>query len=145
MLAQTSAVAAAASRMTALPASFSKKERTGAATRRAQAVVPANRPVPSVAATPTRIRMLAPVTPERYSRVAVTAALNGVAGLIIVPFACSLAAILFGLWGRRRVEKKPELKGRGLATAGIWLGVLGLIVAAAATIASGGWNWTSVS
>ena len=69
--------------------------------------------------------MLAPVAPSRYSRVAVTALLNGVAGLVLVPFACSLAAILFGVWGRRRVERKPELKGRGLATAG-----------------SGSWNWS---
>jgi hypothetical protein len=84
------------------------------------------------------------VAPARYSRVAITAFLNGIAGLVLVPFGCALAAILFGLWGRRRVERKPELKGRGLATAGIWLGVLGLIVATAATIASGGWDWTSV-
>jgi hypothetical protein len=87
--------------------------------------------------------MLAAVPPERYSRVAVTALLNGVAGFVLVPFGCSLAAIAFGLWGRRRVERKPELKGRGLATAGIWLGGLGLVVATAATIASGGWDWTA--
>ena len=85
--------------------------------------------------------MLAPVAPSRYSRVAVTALLNGVAGLVLVPFGCSLAAILFGLWGRRRVEGKPELKGRALATAGIWLGALGLVVATVATIGSGGWDW----
>ena len=60
--------------------------------------------------------MLDPVSPSRYSRVAVTALLNGVAGLVLVPFGCSLAAIIFGMWGRRRVESKPELKGRGLAT-----------------------------
>jgi Domain of unknown function (DUF4190) len=87
--------------------------------------------------------MLAAVAPARYSRVAITALLNGVAGLVLVPFACSLAAILFGLWGRRRVERKPELKGRGLATAGIWLGVLGLVVATVTTVASGGWEWTA--
>jgi hypothetical protein len=85
--------------------------------------------------------MLAPVAPTRYSRVAVTAFLNGVAGLVLVPFGCSLAAILFGLWGRRRVEAKPELKGRGLATTGIWLGALGLAVATVATAGSGSWNW----
>lgn len=82
---------------------------------------------------------------QRYSRVAVTAIINGVAGLVVVPFACSLAAILFGLWGRGRVARKPELKGRGLATAGVWLGAVGLIVAAAATIASGGWSWNVFS
>ena len=86
--------------------------------------------------------MLAPVAPPRYSRVAVTALLNGVAGLVLVPFACSLAAIFFGVWGRRRVERKPELKGRGLATAGIWLGALGLVVATVATAGSGSWNWS---
>jgi hypothetical protein len=85
--------------------------------------------------------MLAPVAPSRYSRVAVTAVLNGVAGLVLVPFGCSFAAILFGLWGRRRVERKPELKGSGLATAGIWLGGLGLVVATVATAGSGSWNW----
>ena len=36
------------------------------------------------------------VSPSRYSRVAVTALLNGVAGLVLVPFGCSLAAIIFG-------------------------------------------------
>jgi hypothetical protein len=87
------------------------------------------------------MHMLAAVGPARYSRVAVTAILNGVAGLVLLPFAGSLAAILFGLWGRRRVERHPELKGRGLATAGIWLGVIGLVVASVATVGSGGWNW----
>jgi hypothetical protein len=86
--------------------------------------------------------MLAPVAPPRYSRVAVTALLNGVAGLVLVPFGCSLAAILFGVWGRRRVERKPELKGRGLATAGIWLGALGLVVATVSTVGSGSWDWS---
>jgi hypothetical protein len=85
--------------------------------------------------------MLEGVPHTRYSRVAVTAALNGVAGLVLVPFGCSLAAIVFGLWGRRRVERKPELKGRGLAVLGLWLGVVGLVVSTIATIASGGWDW----
>ena len=85
--------------------------------------------------------MLDAVSPSRYSRVAVTALLNGVAGLVLVPFGCSLAAIMFGVWGRRRVERKPELKGRGFATAGIWLGALGLVVATVATVGSGTWNW----
>jgi Domain of unknown function (DUF4190) len=86
--------------------------------------------------------MLDPVPPARYSRVAVSAALNGVAGLVLVPFGCSLAAIVFGLWGRRRVERKPELKGRGLAVAGLWLGAVGLVVSTIVTIASGGWDWS---
>jgi hypothetical protein len=85
--------------------------------------------------------MLAAVPSERYSRVAITAFLNGVVGLVLVPFGCSLAAILFGLWGRRRVERTPELKGRGLATAGIWLGAVGLVVATVSTAGSGSWNW----
>jgi hypothetical protein len=83
------------------------------------------------------------VPETRYSRVAVTAILNGVAGLVLVPFGCSLAAIVFGLWGRRRVERRPDLKGRGLAVAGLWLGALGLVVATASTVASGGWDWTA--
>jgi Domain of unknown function (DUF4190) len=82
------------------------------------------------------------VPPAHYSRVAISAVLNGVAGLVVVPFGCALAAIGFGLWGRRRVERRPELKGRGLATAGIWLGALGLVVSTLTTIASGSWDWS---
>jgi hypothetical protein len=79
----------------------------------------------------------------RVSRVALTALINGLAGLLVVPLGCSAAAILFGLWGRRRVARRPDLRGRGLATTGIVLGVIGLALAAV-VIAGGGWDWTTV-
>jgi Domain of unknown function (DUF4190) len=82
--------------------------------------------------------------PRRYSRVAVTAALNGVAGLVIVPFGCALAAIFFGVWGRQRTERKPELRGHGLATAGIALGALGLLVSLVGLASSGEWTWSTL-
>ena len=78
---------------------------------------------------------------RRTSRVALTALINGLAGLVVLPLGCSTAAILFGLWGRRRVERKPELRGRGMATAGIVLGVVGLVLAAVVVVTSG-WQVT---
>jgi hypothetical protein len=84
-----------------------------------------------------------PAARPRLSRVALTSLVNGLAGLVVLPLGCSTAAILFGLWGRRRVARKPGLRGRGVATAGLVLGVLGLALAAVVVIADG-WDWTTV-
>jgi hypothetical protein len=89
-------------------------------------------------------RVPAPEPPRPYSRVAVTAALNGVLGLVVVPFGCALAAIGFGLWGRRRTERHPEMRGHGLATAGVALGAAGLVLAVVGLVSSGEWGWTTV-
>jgi hypothetical protein len=89
-------------------------------------------------------RVPAPEPPRPYSRVAVTAALNGALGLVVVPFGCALAAIGFGLWGRRRTERRPELRGHGLATAGIVLGVVGLVLATVGLASGGKLDWTTV-
>jgi hypothetical protein len=63
---------------------------------------------------------------EARSGKAVAALVLGIAGLLIAPIVCSTLAIVFGVLARRDIDQRPALTGRGLATAGIVLGVLGL-------------------
>jgi hypothetical protein len=63
---------------------------------------------------------------EARSGKAVAALVLGIAGLLIAPIVCSTLAIVFGVLARRDIDRRPALTGRGLATAGIVLGVLGL-------------------
>jgi hypothetical protein len=49
-----------------------------------------------------------------------------ICGLIIVPLICSGLAIFFGVMGRRETEHDPTMQGRGIATAGLIIGIVGL-------------------
>ncbi len=57
---------------------------------------------------------------------AVAALVLGLVGLVVCPFVCSVAAIILGVQARQRIDRTPGLTGRGQATAGIVLGVVGL-------------------
>src|SRR4051794_26639792 len=65
-----------------------------------------------------------PVGPVRVSGMAIASLVCGVAGIIpiIVP---SLLATVFGLIAMRDTRRR-EVAGRGMAVAGLWLGILGI-------------------
>lgn len=51
----------------------------------------------------------------------------GLLGFVFCPFVASTVAIVLGVKGRREAEWNPERGGGGLATAGLVLGVVGLV------------------
>ncbi len=61
----------------------------------------------------------------RTSAASVTSLVLGI--VLCVPFVTSLLAVIFGIVGIR-ATKTPAVKGRGLAIAGLILGVLGLVL-----------------
>jgi hypothetical protein len=60
----------------------------------------------------------------RTSATSVTALVLGI--LLCIPFLTSLAAVLFGVVGIR-ATRRPGVRGRGLAIAGLTLGIVGLL------------------
>ena len=63
---------------------------------------------------------------RRTSGQAVASLVLAICGLIIVPLICSGLAIFFGIMGRRETERDPTMQGRGIATAGLTIGIVGL-------------------
>lgn len=57
---------------------------------------------------------------------------NAIAALVLSLFPtlgiASVLAIVFGVRARRDIAANPRLRGRGMATAGIVLGIIGLVV-----------------
>jgi len=62
---------------------------------------------------------------EKTSGMAIAALVMGVAGFIFFGI-LSILAIIFGGIGISQTNKDPSLKGRGLAVAGLVLGILGV-------------------
>ena len=52
--------------------------------------------------------------------------LLGIAGLLVCPVICSIAAIALGYSAKRRIDANHRYQGRGVAQTGIVLGVIGL-------------------
>jgi hypothetical protein len=50
----------------------------------------------------------------------------GILGIIVLPIVFSILAIAFGVSARSEMDRDPQLEGRGNATAGIVLGIVGL-------------------
>lgn len=59
---------------------------------------------------------------------AVVALVLGIAGFFVCPVVCSLAAIVVGRSAREEIDTDPRLGGRGMAQAGIVLGIVGLVL-----------------
>jgi hypothetical protein len=55
------------------------------------------------------------------------ALVTGILGIIILPVVFSILAIVFGVQAQSEVERNPGMEGKGRATAGIVLGIIGLI------------------
>jgi len=65
------------------------------------------------------------------SIIGLSASLLSVVGLFVSPIiwiVFSIAGIIFGAIGMARTKKNPELKGRGMAIAGLILGIISLIL-----------------
>jgi uncharacterized protein DUF4190 len=69
----------------------------------------------------------APVPQQRSSGKAITALVLGIIGLFGI-FVLSVLAIIFGALGRGDTDRDPTLGGRGMATAGLVLGMVGLVL-----------------
>jgi hypothetical protein len=67
-----------------------------------------------------------PLTGTKRSSKSTWALVMGIMGIIILPVVFSILAIVFGVSARSDIDRNPELQGRGNATAGIVLGIIGL-------------------
>ena len=70
-------------------------------------------------------------TTDIMSIIGLSASLLSVVGLFVSPIiwiVFSIAGIIFGAIGMARTKKNPELKGRGMAIAGLILGIISLIL-----------------
>lgn len=79
-----------------------------------------------------------PGTPLTYTSrptniFAVTSIAAGVCGLTVVPFFGALTAIVTGHVARSQIRRTGE-NGAGLATAGLWLGYVGIVLVVAAAV-----------
>lgn len=75
---------------------------------------------------PTAAVVSAPAT----SPLAIASLALGVAGFIVLPVIGALAAIVLGVMARKQIDRDANLGGRGLATAGLVLGVIELCLVA---------------
>jgi uncharacterized protein DUF4190 len=50
----------------------------------------------------------------------------GIGGLLVIPVICSVLGIIFGVMARNEIDRDPYLEGRGMATAGLVTGIVGL-------------------
>jgi hypothetical protein len=66
----------------------------------------------------------------RTSGKAIASLVLGIVGFLqIASIITSTLAIIFGVMARNETERDPTLGGRGMATAGLVLGIVGLIAA----------------
>jgi hypothetical protein len=96
---------------------------------------------PPEAALPAYAPQYAPQVARRRSSKATASMVLGILGLLILPIVFSVLAIIFAVLARSEIDKAPTMDGRGRATAGLWLGIVGLVVFAGTVIliaASGG-------
>ena len=72
---------------------------------------------------------------QRTEGRAIASLVLGVLGFVALPVAPSVLAIWLGVTARRRIQADPSLGGDGLATAGIILGVVELVLVGLAIVA----------
>jgi len=63
---------------------------------------------------------------KRKSGHATASLILGLIGIIINP--CLIFAIIFGAIALNKMKKDPNLEGRGQALAGLWIGIIGLVL-----------------
>jgi hypothetical protein len=65
---------------------------------------------------------------QRTSGYAIASLILGIVGFVVFPIVPSILAIVFGRKARNELSRDPTLGGDGLATAGIVLGWVGLVL-----------------
>ena len=63
---------------------------------------------------------------KKQSGLATAALTLGLIGIIINP--CLIFAIIFGAVALNKMNKDPNLEGKGKALAGLWIGIIGLVL-----------------
>jgi hypothetical protein len=77
--------------------------------------------------------------PRRNSSKATWALVLGILGILVLPIVFSILAIVIGVSARSEIDRTPSvISGRGNATAGIVLGIIGLVGWALILIAASG-------
>ena len=71
----------------------------------------------------------APPARRRTSALAIAALACGIAGLTVFPLLTSFPAVVLGLMARNELRRDPALDGDGMATAGLVLGWIGVVLA----------------
>jgi hypothetical protein len=66
--------------------------------------------------------------PQRTEGRAIAALVLGILGFVAFPVAPSVLAIWLGMSAKRRIQADPSLTGEGLATAGVILGIVELVL-----------------
>ena len=72
---------------------------------------------------------------QRTDGRAVASLVLGILGFVVLPVVPSVIAIWLGVSAKRRISSDPRLTGEGLATAGIILGVVELVLFALGVVA----------
>jgi hypothetical protein len=62
----------------------------------------------------------------------------GIFGLFLLPIIFSVLAIIYAVSAKGEIEKDPGVTNKGKATAGLWLGIVGLAAWALILIAVSG-------
>jgi len=70
----------------------------------------------------------ATATAQRTSGYAIAALVLGIVSLFIFGVICGTLAIIFGVKARNEIDRTPGLGGRQMATAGLVLGILGVVL-----------------
>lgn len=65
---------------------------------------------------------------------ALPALICGIASFLVCPLVLSVAAIVLGVQSRKAIDASPNLQGRGMATAGMVLGIVTLALSALALV-----------
>lgn len=64
-------------------------------------------------------------------------------GLFIFPIILSLVAVILGWSALKDIERTPNTKGRGLAIAGLVIGVVGIVTGLIGVFVAAAYNWTA--
>jgi Domain of unknown function (DUF4190) len=67
-------------------------------------------------------------TTTRTSGKAIASLVLGIISLFLFGVIAGVLAIIFGVQARREIEADPSVGGRGLATAGLTLGIIGVVL-----------------
>jgi hypothetical protein len=65
---------------------------------------------------------------QRTSGKAIAALVLGIVSLFIFGFIAGVIAIILAVQARKEIDTDPNLGGRGLATAGLVLGIVGVVL-----------------